>query len=168
MKEPQQKLLILSERVAMRVGVLSDTHVTSLSSERLEQLRGLNLDLIIHCGDYTGIDVVHQLQSIGTFCGVAGNMDLMGIRKILKEKELIEVEGKRIAIYHGHGAFFLDKGLKNKFKGEKIDIYVHGHTHRLRKEKKGDIYYLNPGRFPSMLIMNLEKGKEIDIETVTL
>jgi putative phosphoesterase len=152
----------------MRVGVLSDSHVTSLSHELLEKLRGLNLDLIIHCGDYTGIDVVHQLQSLGNFCGVAGNMDLGAIRKQLKEKELIEIEGRRLAIFHGHGTFFLDKGLKSQFKGEKIDIYIHGHTHRLRKEEKRGIYYLNPGRFPSMLIINLEKGKEIDIETMTL
>jgi putative phosphoesterase len=152
----------------LRVGVLSDSHVTSLSPERLERLKGLNLDLIIHCGDYTGIDVVHQLQSLGSFCGVAGNMDPAEIRTQLKEKELIEVEGRRFAIFHGHGGFFLDKRLKSQFKGKKIDIYVHGHTHHLRKEKKGDIYYLNPGRFPSMLIINIEKGKEIDIETTSL
>jgi len=152
----------------MRVGVLSDSHVTSLAPELLEKLRELNLDLIIHCGDYTGIDVVHQLQSLGNFCGVAGNMDSMAIRTQLKEKELIEVEGRRLAIFHGHGTFFLDKGLKNQFKGKKIDVYIHGHTHRLRKEKKGGVYYVNPGRFPSMLIINFERGKEIDIETVTL
>lgn len=152
----------------MRVGVLSDSHAASLSHEQVEKLRGFNLGLIIHCGDYTGINVVHQLQSLGNFCGVAGNMDSVDIRTQLNEKELIEVEGKQFAIYHGHGTFFLDKGLKNKFKGKKIDIYVHGHTHRLRKEKKGGIYYLNPGRFPSMLIIHLEKGKEIDIETTTL
>jgi putative phosphoesterase len=152
----------------MRVGVLSDSHVSSLSPERLERLKGLNLDLIIHCGDYTGIDVVHQLQSLGNFCGVAGNMDPMEIKTQLKEKELIEVEGRRVAVFHGHGSFFLDKGLKNKFKGKEIDVYVHGHTHRLRKEKKGDAYYLNPGRFPSVLILNIKKDKELDIETITL
>lgn len=152
----------------MKVGVLSDSHVSSLSTDTLEKLRGLNLDLIIHCGDYTGIEVVHQLEALGNFCGVAGNMDLFEIRAILKDKEIIEVEGKRLGIYHGHGIFFIDKGLKNQFKGEKIDVYIHGHTHRLREEKKSGVYYLNPGRFPSMLIINLEKGKEIEIETVTL
>jgi putative phosphoesterase len=152
----------------MRVGVLSDSHVASLSQDDLGKLRSLNLDLIIHCGDYTGIDVVHQLQSLGNFCGVAGNMDSVDIRTQLKEKELIEVEGKQFAIFHGHGFFFLDKRLKGQFKGKKIDVYVHGHTHRLRKEKKEGVYYLNPGRFPSMLIINLERGKEIDIETMTL
>lgn len=148
--------------------MLSDSHAASLSHEQVEKLRGLNLDLIIHCGDYTGINVVRQLQSLGKFCGVAGNMDSMDIRTQLNEKELIEVEGRQFAIFHGHGTFFLDKKLKNKFKDKKIDIYVHGHTHRLRKEKKGNVYYLNPGRFPSMLIINLEKGQEIEIETMTL
>ena len=149
----------------MRIGVLSDTHALSLSPDILEKLRGLNLDLIIHCGDYTDINVVHQLMSLGNFCGVAGNMDPSAIRNLLKEKEIIEVEGKRIGVFHGHGLFFTDKKLEDKFRVEKIDLYIHGHTHRLRKEKKKDTYYLNPGPFPkSMLIINLEKGKEIEIE----
>lgn len=151
----------------MRIGVLSDTHASSLYPEVLEKLKGLNLDLIIHCGDYTDINVVHQLKALGNFCGVAGNMDPSEIRYILKEKEIIEVEGRRIGIFHGYGLFFTDRKLENIFKGEKIDIYIHGHTHRLRKEKKKDIYYLNPGPFPkSMLIVSLGKDKEIEVEIV--
>ncbi len=100
----------------------------------------------------------------GNFCGVAGNMDPSAIRNVLKEKEIIEVEEKRIGVFHGYGLFLTDKKLEDKFKEEKIDLYIHGHTHRLRKEKKKDIYYLNPGPFPkSMLVINLEKGKEIEI-----
>jgi uncharacterized protein len=151
----------------MRIGVISDTHSSALSNELIEKLKGLNLDLIIHCGDYTDINVVHQLRALGNFCGVAGNMDPPSIREILKEKEIIEVEGKRIGVFHGHGLFFMDRKLENKFKGEKIDIYLHGHTHRLRNEKKKDIYFLNPGPFPkSMLIVNLEKSREIEVEVV--
>lgn len=151
----------------MRIGVLSDTHTSSLSHEVLERLKGLNLDLIIHCGDYADINVIHQLKALGNFCGVAGNMDPPEIRKTLKEKEIIEVEGKRIGVIHGYGLFFIDKKLEDKFKGEKIDLYLHGHTHRLRREKKKGVYYLNPGPFPkSMLIISLEKGKEIEVEIV--
>jgi putative phosphoesterase len=151
----------------MRIGVLSDTHASSLYPEVLEKLKGLNLDLIIHCGDYTDINVVHQLKALGNFCGVAGNMDPPEIRNILKEREIIEVEGKRIGVIHRHGVFFGDRKLENKFKSEKIDLFIHGHTHQLRKEKKGEVYYLNPGQFPkSMLIINLEKDKEIEVEIV--
>ncbi|MFZ6016820.1 MAG: metallophosphoesterase family protein [Nitrospirota bacterium] len=147
--------------------MLSDTHTSSLSSGVLEKLKGLNLDLIIHCGDYTDINVVHQLKELGNFCGVSGNMDPPAIREILKEKEIIEVEGKKIGIFHRYGLFFANRKLENIFKGEKIDIYFHGHTHRLRKEKKGDVYYLNPGPFPkSMLIVSLEKGKEIEVKII--
>jgi len=153
----------------MKIGVLSDSHVSSLSSEVIEKLKNLNLDLIIHCGDYTDVTVVHQLQALGNFCGVAGNMDSPEIKNILLEKEVIEVEGKRIGIVHRYGGFFADRKLENRFQGEKIDIFIHGHTHQLRKTKKGDVYYLNPGRFPnSMLILNLEKGKEIEIEIETV
>jgi putative phosphoesterase len=151
----------------MKIGALSDTHVSSLSPEVIEKLKNLNLDLIIHCGDYTGIEVVHQLQALGHFCGVAGNMDSPEIKNILREKEVIEVEGKRIGIVHKHGLFFSDRKMENRFQGKKIDIFIHGHTHQLRNEKKGDVYYLNPGQFPkSMLIINLEKDKEIEIETI--
>lgn len=102
--------------------MLSDTHTSGLPPDMLERLKSLNLDLIIHCGDYTGINVVHQLKKLGDFCGVAGNMDPPAIRELLKEKEIIEVEGKKIGIFHGHGLFFSDKRLENKFKGKKIDI----------------------------------------------
>jgi putative phosphoesterase len=151
----------------MKIGVLSDTHTSRLSLEELEKLKSLNLDLIIHCGDYTDTNVIYQLKALGNFCGVSGNMDPPSIREILKEREIVEVEGKRIGIFHGHGLFLTDKKLENKFKGERVDIYLHGHTHRLRKEKKKDTYYLNPGAFPeSMLILSLEKDKEIEVETV--
>ena len=152
----------------MKIGVLSDSHTSTLSHGTLEKLRGLSLDLIIHCGDYTGIDVVRQLQSLGNFCGVAGNMDSPEIRVTLKERELIEAEGRRLGIFHGHGSFSIDKGLHDQFKGEKIDIYIHGHTHRVRTEKKRGVYYLNPGRFPSMLIITLKKGGGIDISKIIL
>ncbi len=156
------------EGKVMKIGVISDTHASSLSPEIIEKLKGLNLNLIIHCGDYTGVDIVHQLKELGNFCGVAGNMDPPAIRELLKEKEVIEVGDKRIGVFHGHGLFLTDRRLEKEFKGEKIDLYLHGHTHRLRNEKKKDIYYLNPGPFPkSMLIVSLEKGKEIKIEVVS-
>lgn len=153
---------------AMRIGVLSDTHTSGLSPEVLKKLKGLNLDLIIHCGDYTDINVVHQLRALGNFCGVVGNMDPSEIRSILKEKEIIEAEGKKIGIIHGYGLFFTDKKLEGRFKEEKIDLFLYGHTHRLRTEKKKDIYYLNPGPFSkSMLVISLEKDADIDVEIVT-
>lgn len=152
----------------MRIGVISDTHVSSLSPETIEKLKNLNLDLLIHCGDYTDMNVVHQLESMGNFCGVAGNMDSHEIKRNLKEKKIIEVEGKRIVIFHGHGLFFPDKILGKKLSGEKIDIYIHGHTHRLRNEKKQEAYYLNPGRFPSMLIIEFEKDRELEINVLSL
>ena len=152
----------------MKIGVLSDTHTSNVSPEVIEKLKKLSLDLIIHCGDYTSIHVVHQLQSLGNFCGVAGNMDSIEIRTLLQEKEVLEVEGKRIAVCHGHSLYFIDRLLEKKFPGKKIDIYIHGHTHRLRNEKKNNIHYLNPGRFPSMLILDILMDKEITVKEIRL
>ena len=152
----------------MKIGVLSDTHTSNLSFDVIEKLKKLSLDLIIHCGDYTNIDVVHQLQSLGNFCGVAGNMDSGELRKLLRDKEVLEVEGKRIAVCHGHALNFLDRMLEKKFPGKKIDIYIHGHTHRLRNEKKNNVYYLNPGRFPSMLILDIRVDQDISVKETRL
>ena len=151
----------------MRIGVISDTHTSHLSDDAIAKLKALNLDLIVHCGDYTGVDVVHQLKALGNFYGVAGNMDSEIIWKLLNEKEIIEAEGKRIGVFHEHGLFLTDRELEKAFRGEKIDLYLHGHTHRLREEKKNDIYYLNPGSFNrSMLILTIERAKETQVEVV--
>jgi putative phosphoesterase len=151
----------------MRIGVISDTHMVHLPDEAITKLKAYRFDLIVHCGDYTGLDVVQQLKAMGNFCGVAGNMDSAIIWRLLNEKEIIEAEGKRIGIFHGHGLFIADQALEKVFQGEKIDIYFHGHTHQLRYEKKDNIYYLNPGSFNrSMLIVNLEAEKDIEIEKI--
>jgi hypothetical protein len=104
----------------MKIGVLSDTHVSSLSSEVIERLKSLNLDLTIHCGDYTDVNVVHQLQALGNFCGVAGNMDSPEIKNILTEKEVIEVEGERIGVVLGMGCSLVIERWKTNFKGKRL------------------------------------------------
>ncbi len=150
----------------MRIGVLSDTHSRELPTHLIETLQGLNLDLIIHCGDYTGKKVVEQLNATRKFVGVAGNMDPPEIHQILKKKEILEVEGKRVGIFHGYG-FFTDEKLINEFKNEAIDLYVYGHTHELRKEIKGGVYYINPGAYgKSIIVINIDKQKGITLEVI--
>ncbi len=150
----------------MRIGLLSDSHKNELSEDDLRKLKELNMNLIVHCGDFTEIRVVEQLQDLGKFLGVAGNMDSLEIKRILKEKETLEVEGKRIAITHGYG-FFTDHKLEEIFKGEEIDIFFYGHTHSLRREMRKGIYYLNPGPFrKSMLLVTIEKEKDLSAEVI--
>lgn len=150
----------------MRIGVLSDTHVRELSNKLIETLRSLNLDLIIHCGDFTGKKVIEQLTKIGKFIGVAGNMDPPEIHRILKKKEITEIDGKRIGVFHGYG-LFTDERLVNEFKGEKIDLFLYGHTHQLRKETKEGVHYLNPGALgKSMIVITIEKNKDINARII--
>lgn len=152
----------------MRIGVLSDTHSQELSNKLMERLQGLNLDLIIHCGDFTGKKVVEQLKGTGKFVGVAGNMDPPEIHKILNRKEIIEIEGKRIGIFHGYG-LFTDEKLVSEFGKEKIDLFLYGHTHQLRQEIKEGIYYLNPGAWgKSMIVIVIEKHKDISLDIIKL
>lgn len=128
----------------MILGVLSDTHSLNLPTALLEGLKGV--DLIIHAGDLCDGDVVKMLKTIAPLKVVQGNMDEPLLKKKLPLKELFEVEGVTIGIYHGHGQsrVALDN-VKEQFKNDKVDLVIFGHSHQPFNEKIGSIIYFNPG-----------------------
>ena len=89
----------------MRIGVVSDTHVTELSEMAAPILAALTkVDLIVHAGDFTGKAVLDGLKSLAPLKAVCGNMDSGELKRILPQKELFVVSGKRIGLTHGSGA----------------------------------------------------------------
>ena len=71
----------------MKIGVLSDTHVSRVSDLPPSVIRALeNADLIVHLGDFDSLQLLNELREMGDFIGVAGNHDGQDIRKILSEK----------------------------------------------------------------------------------
>lgn len=132
----------------MRVGIISDTHI-SIDNYRIKDLLESYLkdvDIIIHAGDYTNEKVIDAITDYRDFIGVSGNVDNDNVKKLLREKEIITLEGYRIGIYHGHGNE--DTTLTrayNNFKNDLVDIIIFGHSHQpLVKTVKG-ILMLNPG-----------------------
>lgn len=138
----------------MRIAVLSDTHASRLEdlpSRLLDALAGA--DMVLHLGDYTGMDVVDGLRQLYRCEGVHGNMDSADVKLALPEQRVIVVEGKRIGMVHGWGApLGLEAKVRARFSD--VDVVLYGHTHRPSNRTVGDVLVFNPGsaagRFPAL------------------
>ncbi|HEQ60870.1 MAG TPA: metallophosphoesterase, partial [Firmicutes bacterium] len=75
-----------------RIGVLSDTHITSpkesLPPQLLEEFA--SVDLILHAGDWVDQCVLEQLRPLARVIGVRGNMDNPGVKSIMPELQELE------------------------------------------------------------------------------
>ncbi|MDD5590960.1 MAG: metallophosphoesterase family protein [Dehalococcoidales bacterium] len=129
----------------MRIGVISDTHVKELNEIAAPILTALaKVDLIIHAGDFTGKALLDGLKSLGPVKAVCGNMDSGELRRILPQKELFVVDGKRFGLTHGSGAPW---GIAGRVRGmfDDVDIIVYGHSHQAHKEFVRGSLLFNPG-----------------------
>lgn len=141
----------------VRIAVLSDTHagkVNELPPALVDALMGM--DMVIHLGDYSSGEMVNELKKTGKFRGVRGNHDFEDIHAMLPQKDVVEVNGRRIGLVHGHGCSFprgLHKGLIAQFKEEEVDVILFGHTHIASSKVVEGILLFNPGsaagRFPA-------------------
>ncbi len=130
----------------MRIGVVSDTHVTSFADVPDRILLALaEVDLIIHAGDFVARDVLDGLKRLGEVKAVWGNMDSGELKRILPEKELLLIEGKRIGVTHGSGSpYGIEDRVSRMF--EDVDVIVYGHSHQSKNEVKKGILFFNPGQ----------------------
>lgn len=129
----------------MKIAVLSDTHSLILPKVMLEAFK--KTDLIIHAGDVCDIDVLKQLQAIKPVKAVHGNMCDAPLKKKLPLRDIVEAEGVRIGITHGHVGETRD-AMSNAlalFAMDKVDVVVYGHSHLAFNEKIGKVLMFNPG-----------------------
>jgi putative phosphoesterase len=132
----------------MRIAVLADTHVHMLEHLPKKIIDALStVDLIIHAGDFTDVQVLKELKRIGELEAVQGNMDSTELKTILLVKEIVEVENKRIGITHGSGSpWGIEERVRKMFESDRIDIIVYGHSHRSQNKVINDILFFNPGK----------------------
>jgi len=129
----------------LKVGVISDTHVRFFAELPQNLVKALStVDLIIHAGDIITMDVIKGLETLAPVKAVCGNMDYPEVRVALPEKQIIEIEGKKIGVVHGRGGPpALEWSAPELFSG--VDAIVFGHTHiALNKVIKGVLLF-NPG-----------------------
>ena len=158
-----------------RIVVISDTHVRSVDALPLELLKIVaEADVVVHCGDYTGIAVLRELERLSKrFIGVYGNIDPREIREALPEKVVFEAEGKKIGVIHppwGGPPWGIEEDIAREFSG--VDIILFGHTHDLCHKTIDNVVFLNPGQaYPSfgtpasVAILTIEEGIDVEIKT---
>jgi uncharacterized protein len=143
-----------------------------LPAECLRRLE--EADLILHAGDFVTVAVLEELQRLARVEGVVGNMDEAGLRELLPERRVVEVDEARIGIVHVPGpATGRGERLVSAFPG--CDAVVYGHTHLPEVSRVGEVWVLNPGSpterrgapAHAMLVLEVDSG-HIRPEVVTL
>ncbi len=131
----------------MKIGVLSDTHLSSPDPRLeyiLEQLFRSD-DMILHAGDIASHSVLKRLEEKGVLA-VCGNMDDYEVAEALPQKRIIAVDGMRIALIHGWGG---KQGLRERLlarlKSDNPDIVVYGHSHVAFWGEVNGTMMFNPG-----------------------
>lgn len=131
----------------IKIGVLSDTHIHELKEIPATFLESLKtFDMIIHLGDFVCLELVEHLKSFNNFYGIAGNHDPHIIKSKLPSQDIVEINGKRLGLMHGYWfPLFCQQRSLARFKKDKVDAILYGHTHVIRNEVVNDILFFNPG-----------------------
>ena len=128
--------------------MLSDTHIPRRAGELprsvTDALEGV--DLLIHAGDFTSMELYQKLQAFGPLKAVHGNMDDPELCETLPERLIFDLEGQRIGLMHGFGApYRLGERVIQRFGEERLDLVIFGHSHRAQVKEISGTTLLNPG-----------------------
>lgn len=154
----------------IKIGIVSDTHISKdiYKIDELIKKYLKDVDMIIHAGDFKNPKVIELIKNRKKFTGVWGNNDGTAVREMIKEKEILKVNGYKIGICHGHneveGKTTMDKAY-NLFKEDKVDVIIFGHSHIPIIKTVNKTLMLNPGsatskrkeRWYSVIVLELEK-----------
>jgi len=150
----------------MRIAVLADTHVNRLEHLPKKIIDALStVDLIIHAGDFTDLQLLKELKRLREVKAVHGNMDSRELKTVLPVKEIVEIENKRIGITHGSGGpWGIEEKVRKMFESDRIDIIVYGHSHRSQNKVIKNILFFNPGKATdSFGILTIDGGAQGEI-----
>src|SRR5690625_1450734 len=124
--------IIDEEGMHMKIIVTADTHLPEknrkLPNDLLEACQ--TADLIIHAGDWSSLDVYETLSTYAKVEGVFGNVDTPEVKQFFPKQKVIETNGFRIGVVHGHGEkMTTEKRAREAFSDESTDIIIFGHSH---------------------------------------
>jgi uncharacterized protein len=160
----------------VEIALISDTHMPRggrrLPPACVDRLRAA--DLIIHAGDLVRLEVLAELQSLGTVVAVRGNVDDSAVRATLPETALVRAGQRRIAVIHdaGPAARRLQR-MRARFPA--ADAVIFGHSHIPLHERAGDGFQIfNPGSpterrtQPGHTMGRCRAGAELQFELIEL
>jgi putative phosphoesterase len=144
----------------VRLGVVTDSHIPDrmrrLPTAVLDRLAGV--DAILHAGDVSIRSVLDALGQVAPVYAVGGNRDvLLG----LPSRQVLEFEGVRLALTHGHGGlwgylrekllyvtvgFYHERYIRQvRSQFSEVDVIVYGHSHRPVNRMVDGVLMFNPG-----------------------
>lgn len=150
----------------MRVAVLADTHVNTIEDLPKKIIDALStVDLIIHAGDFTDVQLLRDLEELRKVKAVQGNLDSRELKAMLPAKQIVEIMNKRIGITHGSGSpWGIEERVRKVFEADRISILVYGHSHQSQNKVIKDILFLNPGKATdSFGILTIDGGVKGEI-----
>ncbi|HSK19791.1 MAG TPA: metallophosphoesterase family protein [Longimicrobiales bacterium] len=156
----------------MKIGLISDTHGL-LRPQVFDIFEGV--ELILHAGDVGSMDIIVELEAIAPVHVVMGNTDSAALRPRARDEVVLELEGHRLVLVHGHALGSPNAALL-RIAYPDTDVIVYGHTHRQRVDERDGCMIVNPGaagaaRFdlkPSVAILTLEHGAAPRVEHIPI
>jgi putative phosphoesterase len=119
-----------TRQMKMSIFVLADTH-NKLPQKIIDLAR--DADEIWHLGDVCAEIILDELRAIGPpVTIVRGNCDSNSEWPLIVD---LKREGLRFRLEH----------VPPDVPPDDVDVVLHGHTHVPRNEKRGGVWFLNPG-----------------------
>ncbi|MHB8645078.1 MAG: metallophosphoesterase family protein [Thermomicrobiales bacterium] len=150
-----------ADRVAARIGLISDTHMpercASLPPAVFAVLRGV--DIVLHAGDVGELWVLDRLSAIAPVIAVHGNDETAEAQQALAYQQLVVAGGTRILLTHAHypdrademksreNDDWLPKLARRAAIGQqaRARVVVFGHTHVPMVVEHDGVLLVNPG-----------------------
>ncbi len=146
-----------------KILIVSDSHGSTELLEELKSRHASEVDAMIHCGDS---ELEKEDEALAGFTVVKGNCDFFGD---FPEEALLEIDGYRIFVTHGHLHSVKSNLLSLSYRAEEAgaSIICFGHSHLLGAEIIGGSLFINPGsiRLPrgrrerTYVILELKQGR---------
>jgi putative phosphoesterase len=131
----------------MKIGVISDTHLTKPTPDLAELMNGpfKDVEMILHAGDITELPVLDPLAGKKVLA-VCGNMDSLEVQRELPARRVFRAEKFKIGLIHGWGGpWGIEERMGREF--QQVDCIVYGHTHTPAHLEREGVFFFNPGAF---------------------
>lgn len=151
----------------MKILIVSDTHRSNANFLKVVE-KTAPLDMVVHCGDVEGSELLISEAAGCPVEMVQGNNDFFS--DLPREKEFMLGQYK-VWLTHGHNYYVSmnNEMIKLEARMRDVDIVMCGHTHKPLVDIGEEVTLVNPGsisyprqdnRKPSYIIMEIDREGE--------